>query len=475
MSPSVTSSSSFSARRHSRVTVLSLLALCALTLSSCSPFSAESAASDDALSGSSQSAEKAVPAWLHLAELPAPLDRAELTDSWESQESDPVELHWLTGMNMPALDEKVRETAGALVPDSADATISWSVPVASGHILAERLTAGPDTTGPSATLWVDVSSGEVTGSADLLTDTAAAELSEAATAVDPVSFPAGMSVSTDDIILTRDGSMYVSTPIAATQSGPSSATLRIDASHAKELLNEAGKSFLETVSQGEPFAGFPVSALVDGRIGEVATEDVDCTVAKCIALTFDDGPDPQTTPRLLDILSEKKVHATFFMIGPRAQANPEIVQRVQAGGHTIGSHTWNHPELPTLGWQEINNEVSSAKQAISEITGGTPVLMRPPYGAVNGTVLDVLAHTGDAAILWNVDTLDWKFRDPENVKKLALEGAAPGAVILMHDIHATTVEAVPSIIDELRSRGYTLVSVPTLLGKLDSGKIYGTW
>lgn len=197
--------------------------------------------------------------------------------------------------------------------------------------------------------------------------------------------------------------------------------------------------------------------------------DKDCS--KCIALTFDDGPGIYTD-KLLSYLNNYKAKATFFMIGPSAQRYPSIVKRVFDDGHQIGNHTWSHPSLPGLSPEQVQNEISSTNNILQGITGIKPNTLRPPYGSTNATVQRVASSLGMSSILWSVDTRDWADRNSNIVCNRAISNARPGAIILMHDIHRTSVEAVPCILQNLSSQGYQFVTVDKLLGNLQSGYIY---
>ncbi|WP_313663871.1 polysaccharide deacetylase family protein [Cellulosimicrobium cellulans] len=190
-------------------------------------------------------------------------------------------------------------------------------------------------------------------------------------------------------------------------------------------------------------------------------QGVDCTVDRCVALTFDDGPGADTE-RLLKTLAEKHVTATFFLVGTNVEKRPDVVRDTAAGGHLLANHTWDHPQLTTLDDDEVRAELERTQDAITEASGETPTFLRPPYGDVDDRVRSVATRTGLQVILWNLDTLDWKTKDAAETRRRAVEGARPGSVVLMHDIHATTVDAVPGIIDDLRAEGYTLVTVDLL-------------
>ena len=182
---------------------------------------------------------------------------------------------------------------------------------------------------------------------------------------------------------------------------------------------------------------------------------------KVIALTFDDGPGPYTA-QLLDILDQHGAKATFFLIGSKVSAQADVLRRMHARGHQLGNHSWSHPELPKLPVDQIAGEIDRTNDAIKQATGVTPTVMRPPYGAVNSAVLEQLRLRGMSSILWSVDTRDWADRNSQIVCSRAVAGAHPGAIILMHDIHQTSVGAVPCILSALKQQGYSFVTVQGL-------------
>ena len=186
------------------------------------------------------------------------------------------------------------------------------------------------------------------------------------------------------------------------------------------------------------------------------------TVAnKTIALTFDDGPGPYTE-KLLDILDKYDAKATFFLIGSKVSARANTLRRMQSRGHQLGNHSWSHPELPKLSVDQIAGEIDRTNEAIRQATGVKPSILRPPYGAVNGVVLEQLRLRNMSSILWSVDTRDWADRNSQIVCSRAVAGARPGAVILMHDIHQTSVNAVPCILSSLKQQGYSFVTIQRL-------------
>lgn len=182
---------------------------------------------------------------------------------------------------------------------------------------------------------------------------------------------------------------------------------------------------------------------------------------KVIALTFDDGPGPYTA-HLLDILDQYGAKATFFLIGSKVSGQASVVRSIQARGHQLGNHSWSHPELPKLSVDQIAGEIDRTNEAIRQATGVKPSILRPPYGAVNGVVLEQLRLRNMSSILWSVDTRDWADRNSQIVCSRAVAGARPGAVILMHDIHQTSVNAVPCILSSLKQQGYSFVTIQRL-------------
>ncbi|MGN0126900.1 polysaccharide deacetylase family protein [Glutamicibacter soli] len=186
--------------------------------------------------------------------------------------------------------------------------------------------------------------------------------------------------------------------------------------------------------------------------------EVDCDQSKCVALTFDDGPG-RHTERLLDHLAAADVPATFYLLGQNAQKYPETLHRMVIEGHQLGSHTHDHKALTALSSSQITHEIDTAAAIIKDLTGVHPGTVRPPYGAHNAQV-DALIDA--PLVLWDVDTLDWQHRDPAKVASIAMEEVRDGSIILMHDIHESTVKAVPELIKRLKQQGYTPVTINEL-------------
>ena len=233
---------------------------------------------------------------------------------------------------------------------------------------------------------------------------------------------------------------------------------RVASRDVEKLLTEEGKKLRSGIMEkADPI---PIPKPENKPIPK---PDVDCRVASCVALTFDDGPGDQTD-RLLAALREKGVRATFFTIGKNVKARPDLVKKEAAEGHSVGNHSWDHPQLTKLTPEELRKQLKNTSNSIVEAGAPAPVLMRPPYGSSNADVLKAIGENGMAETRWDVDTEDWKNKNAAVTTQRALAGARPGSVILMHDIHASSVDAVPGLIDQLKAKGYTLVTVPQLMG-----------
>lgn len=172
-----------------------------------------------------------------------------------------------------------------------------------------------------------------------------------------------------------------------------------------------------------------------------------------IVLTFDDGPNPKTTSKLLDILAENEIKAIFFVVGQllATSEGKAIATRAQSDGHLIANHTFSHPNLRGLSESAIRDELRRTHDLVCEYAGDC-TLFRPPYGSSSATVSRVLLELGYTPILWNVDTLDWKYKKDGKWVDHGMEQikAREDSIVLMHDIHATTVDNVPQLISRIR-------------------------
>jgi len=190
---------------------------------------------------------------------------------------------------------------------------------------------------------------------------------------------------------------------------------------------------------------------------------IDCDRSKCVALTFDDGPGTYTES-LLDILARHRARATFFVVGRMASGTGEsTLRRMVAEGHELGNHTWSHPQLPQLSQAGIREELGRTQWLVKRATGVAMILMRPPYGLTDTRVATESRYLGLAQIMWDVDTLDWRDHDPSVIARRAAQ-AEPGSIVLMHDIHLSTIQAVPRMLNELAARHYRFVTLSELYG-----------
>lgn len=223
--------------------------------------------------------------------------------------------------------------------------------------------------------------------------------------------------------------LAVAYPAAAQQSVSPSAT----ASHGPVV---EGKFSISSVSTSEPY----------------------------IALTFDDGPSEKLTPRLLDLLAEHHIHATFFVIGENVVQHPEIVARAAREGHEIGNHSWSHPNLAKMSDEGVRSQLKRTEDAIVGATGSRPKLLRPPYGSLTPRQKHwIHDEFGYQIVLWDVDPFDWKRPGPSVVTNRILKETRSGSIVLSHDIHPGTIEAMPETLKELEAKGFKFVTVPELL------------
>ena len=183
-----------------------------------------------------------------------------------------------------------------------------------------------------------------------------------------------------------------------------------------------------------------------------------------VAMTFDDGPHASNTPRLLDMLKQRNIKATFFVVGQCAAEYPAIMKRIVAEGHEVANHSWSHPLLSKMGEGSVTEQLQKTHDAIVNTTGVAPKLMRPPYGGFTANQRAwANGKWGYKIILWDVDPLDWKVRNAERVKGEILHHTVAGSIILSHDIHKSTVDAMPDTLDGLTGRGFKFVTVSELL------------
>jgi peptidoglycan/xylan/chitin deacetylase (PgdA/CDA1 family) len=185
-----------------------------------------------------------------------------------------------------------------------------------------------------------------------------------------------------------------------------------------------------------------------------------------VALTFDDGPDPVLTGKLLDLLAAHHAKATFFVIGERAVEYPQILLRELREGHEIGNHSWSHARLLEIPDAAVREELQKTDVAIRKVTGASPVLMRPPGGAISARQAQWIEREfGYRTILWDVHGFDW-IRPPPSpaaISERIVQGIHSGAVIVCHDTQPATIEAVPAILSQLEAKQFKFVTISDLL------------
>lgn len=183
-----------------------------------------------------------------------------------------------------------------------------------------------------------------------------------------------------------------------------------------------------------------------------------------IAMTFDDGPSEKLTPKLLNLLATHHIKATFFVIGQNVAEHPEIVQRAVREGHEVGNHSWSHPNLAKMSDESVRRQLKMTEDAITNACGVRPTLMRPPYGSITQRQKRwIHDEFGYKVILWDVDPLDWKRPGAKVVTSRIVKETRPGSIVLSHDIHPGTIEAMPETLNELEAKGFKFVTVSELI------------
>ena len=183
-----------------------------------------------------------------------------------------------------------------------------------------------------------------------------------------------------------------------------------------------------------------------------------------IAMTFDDGPHGVQTPRLLDMLKQRGLKATFFVLGQCVAEYPDIAKRIVAEGHEIASHSWSHPNLIPMSESGVRDQLERTHAVVKQSTVVEMKTFRPPYGNFTARQRSWAHGTyGYKTILWDVDTLDWQHRNPAKTEAIALAQTRPGSIVLQHDIHKPTIDAVPATLDGLVAKGFKFVTVSELI------------
>ena len=193
---------------------------------------------------------------------------------------------------------------------------------------------------------------------------------------------------------------------------------------------------------------------------KVSSQDSDKTKSSRVAITFDDGPHGDATRRLLEGLKERKVKASFFLIGKEIEGEEKLVKQMKEEGHLIGNHTWTHVQLTELSDEAASQELFSTNKKIASVTGEEPEFMRPPFGTISKMVEK---KTKMIPILWSVDSKDWLTENADEIVNRVVTQTKDGDIILLHDCYESSVDAALRIIDLLQAQGYEFVTADELI------------
>ena len=183
-----------------------------------------------------------------------------------------------------------------------------------------------------------------------------------------------------------------------------------------------------------------------------------------IALTFDDGPSAKLTPKLLDLLASHHIKATFFLVGENAAEYSDIVAREAREGHEVGNHSWSHPNFGKMSDDGVRSQIRRTDDAIKNAIGSSPTLLRPPYGSITARQKKwINQEFGYKIVLWDVDPLDWRRPGPSIVCSRIVKNTRAGSIVLAHDIHPGTIDAMPCVLRELEEKGFKFVTVSELI------------
>lgn len=364
----------------------------------------------------------------------------------------------------------------ALGPGDGSAVVC-DVVAAGGSVLGQRIrvvagTADGITSDTSTVLYIDTESGELVDGAGLWTEGAGVTLRDdvvdairrdaGALGLGPVAPPdeaqaALIAAGLADTVPGADGALVFTLP--AGFSTPELVDLGVDATPEPLVIEVPASVVAELATPfGQRVAAASGSAYTGPELVPAGRDWVDCTLLPCVALTYDDGPS-SLTGRLLDELADARAAATFYMLGQYASRNPDTVRRVASEGHIIGSHTWDHPSLPSLDDEQIASQLTRTRNLLQQQSGQPVATFRPPYGEYNSRVLTVAKQP---AILWSVDTRDWAGPPDDVLLERAIDEPRPGGIVLFHDTHERSVRLAPAIIAGLRDRGFTPVTITQL-------------
>lgn len=239
---------------------------------------------------------------------------------------------------------------------------------------------------------------------------------------------------------------------------------RYEGSGSLTELSALGSPGIRRVTRGEA-SGIEITSTVLREPSDMVITRLWPTTGRLVALTFDDGPWPGQTDRILDVLDEAGVKATFFLVGRQVKRHPGIARRVVRAGHDVGTHTYGHVYLPGMRPSAARKQIVSGKKAVERISDHENTWIRPPYGAIDARSWSVIRRLKMRVVLWDVDSRDWTKPGSRRIENTVVRTTRPGSVILMHDgggDRRQTIEALPRIIRRLRAKGYTFVTVDEL-------------
>ncbi|MET8979456.1 polysaccharide deacetylase family protein [Streptomyces sp. NPDC004539] len=384
---------------------------------------------------------------------------------------------YVTGRLKAFVDAECGSSGGG---GAGELNITYQFLVASGDVLGVRLTtldrASVGDGLATSTYWYDGSAGAARTPLELVSDHARKALIAAVEkqltgreGIDATQLRTTLAGSADqanvldDMVFTRDGGLRIdfdrdTVGVAAagryTVTLPRTTVTPLLSAFGKRARNQtvSPSGSLDLGARSTPEVTAPAQA-------DPGTDTTDCKQVKCVALTFDDGPAVPETATLLGYLAQYKARATFFTVGQNVTAHPDLVRAEAKAGHEVGNHSWSHPDLTKLTSDQVAYQLSRTSAAIKAATGKEPTLFRPPYGAVNAKVRSA---TTLSPVLWDIDTEDWKYRDAAKVANTVITKAHRNSVVLLHDIHPTSVAAVPEILRTLTAQGFHFVTVSHL-------------
>lgn len=282
---------------------------------------------------------------------------------------------------------------------------------------------------------------------------------------------AAQRVFRGDTLTSRPGADIAESVVVTTE--PEPFRIKVEGSGPIAVVAQKGADGIRQVTRGQVSGIELTSTIVLEPRDEVIERTAPKPGSKLVALTFDDGPWPVATERILDILAKNDVRATFFVLGGRVKRSPEVVERAYREGHLIGAHSVSHRRFPSLTQKQIRSEVARSRRLIRSATGHDSTWLRPPYGAMNGDAWRAVRKERAQVVMWDVDSRDWKKPGAKKIAKSVVKHVKPGSIVLLHDgggNRSQTVAALPMIIRDLKAKGYLFVTVEELVEASDVAK-----